>query len=152
MRHSASLLRPDRLRSIDQERPFGWLSCRLLTSNLLRRMSTPAKLLYLHLSLAADRQGLSFWGDLRLQDSLGLNAVDLQQARRELIDLDLLDFDGHTYQLLSLPDGDPCKGSQPPSAPPPLSPAAPPDICPPGDIPEDARLILRRLLGREFRG
>jgi hypothetical protein len=63
----------------------------------------------------------------------------------------LVAFDGHTYQLLSLPNGDPCKGSQPPSVPSP-PPAASHDTCPPGDIPEDARRILRRILGREFRG
>jgi hypothetical protein len=101
------LLRPDRLRSIERERPFGWLSCRLLKGDLLRLMSTSAKALYLHLALAADRRGLSFWGDRRIQETIGLNPAELQKAREQLIALDLLAFDGHSYQILSLPESAP---------------------------------------------
>ena len=143
----ATLLRPDRLRTI--ERPFAWLPCRLLTGNLLRMMSTPAKLLYFHLALAADRRGLSFWGDKRIQHLLGLTADELHQAREQLADLDLLAFDGQTYQILSLPA---------PAVPGPApQPAATEDVEPPSDdrpaeTPEDVRLILRRLLGRDFPG
>ena len=143
----AKLLRPDRLRTI--ERPFAWLPCRLLTGDLLHRMSTPAKLLYLHLALAADRRGLSFWGDKRIQHLLSLPADELHQAREQLTDLDLLAFDGHTYQLLSLPKpAVPGPGPQPAAA----ADAEPhPDDCP-AETPEDVRLILRRLLGRDFPG
>jgi len=66
-------LRPDRLRTI--ERPFGWLPCRLLTGGMLAQMSGPARQLYLLLALAADRRGLSFCGDRRIQQTLGLDAV-----------------------------------------------------------------------------
>ena len=111
-------------------------------------MSTPAKLLYLHLALAADRRGLSFWGDRRIQQVVGLAADDLHQAREQLADLDLLAFDGHTYQLLSLP-----KPAVPGPAP---QPAAAEDVASsedcPAETPEDVRLILRRLLGRDFPG
>jgi len=112
-------------------------------------MSTPAKLLYFHLALSADRRGLSFWGDRRIQQLLGLTADELHQAREQLTDIDLLAFDGQTYQLLSLPE---------PAVPgPALQPAAAEDVAPPSDdrpaeTPEDVRLILRRLLGRDFPG
>lgn len=145
----AKLLRPDRLRTI--ERPFAWLPCRLLASDLLRAMSTPSKLLYLHLALAADRRGLSFWGDRRIQHLFGLEADELDRARQQLMDLDLLAFDGLTYQLLSLPDGSlpaPTSGS----APAPEPPQASADGESSTEIPEEARRILRRFLGRDFPG
>lgn len=139
------LLRPDRLRTL--ERPFAWLPCRLLQGDLLRAMSTQAKLLYLHLALAADRRGLSYWGDRRIQHLLGIGANDLDQARQQLIELDLLAFDGRTYQLLSLPpEAPPTPAMSPEPAPTP----APDDSS--NEIPDEARRILRRLLGRDFPG
>jgi hypothetical protein len=138
------LLRSDRLRSIDQERPFGWLPCRLLRGDLLRLMSTSAKALYLHLALAADRCGLSFWSDRRMQQTLGLDALELQQARDQLIDLDLLAFDGRTYQLLSLPD-------KPALEPEGLSASDQIPTVATTKIPQEARRILRHILGRDFR-
>ena len=79
MRSAKSVLRPERLRQI--ERPFGWLPCRLLTDGLLTAISPSARQLYLVLALAADRQGLSSFGDTRLQRVLDLPAPDLAAAR-----------------------------------------------------------------------
>ncbi len=96
-----SLPRPDRLRTMD--RPFGWAPCRLVSSGLLPRLSLAAKALYLGLCLVADRRGLSYWSDRRLEALLGLDTAELQHAREELVHYDLLAFDGRLYQLLSLP-------------------------------------------------
>jgi hypothetical protein len=142
------LLRPDRLRSVERERPFGWLPCHLLSGDLLRLMSTCAKALYLHLALAADRCGLSFWGDRRIQETIGLDAAELQQAREQLIQLDLLAFDGRTYQLLSLPEHEHRRHEHRRSSVPAID-APPRDLATDG-IPEDARRILRRILGRDL--
>jgi hypothetical protein len=117
MRTSKSVLRPERLRHI--ERPFGWLPCRLLTDGLLTSISPSARQLYLVLALAADRQGLSCFGDNRLQRVLDLADSDLEAARAELLRRDWIAFDGSTYQLLSLP----------PST---RSPPPPPRHCPSG--------------------
>jgi len=152
----AKLIRPDRVRAI--ERPFGWLPCRLITGGLLRTMNNPAKLLYLHLALAADRRGLSFWGDTRIQEAVGLSAAELCQARQQLINLDLLAFDGHTYQLLSLPSLP--RPSDPSAAPARSAPRAtvdhavvdPSSESAPTAIPDEARRILRRLRRRDFSG
>jgi len=94
-------LRLDRLRHL--ERPFGWAPFRLLTSGLLAPLSVSAKALYLVLCLVADRQGLSYWSEGRLQALVGLDATALQRSRDELQRHDLLAFDGRLYQLLSLP-------------------------------------------------
>lgn len=94
-------LRPDRLRTL--ERPFGWIPFRILTSGLLQQLSREAKLLYFFLCLVADGQGISFYGDRRLQLLLDLSDGELEHARAELCRQDLLAFDGRVYQLLSLP-------------------------------------------------
>ena len=141
---SPRLLRPDRLRSVERERPFGWLPCRLLRGDLLRLMSTSAKALYLHLALAADRCGLSYWGDRRIQETIRLDAAELHHARQQLIDLDLVAFDGRTYQLLSLPEH--------PAEPARAAPSIKAEPHATEEIPEDARRILSRLLGRDFPG
>lgn len=140
------LLRPERLRRV--ERPFGWLPCRLLQGDLLRQMSVPAKLLYMHLALAADRRGLSYWGDQRICHHLGISAAELQQARSQLVELDLIAFDGRVYQLLSLPEKDTSKPLRPGQRRP--SPIQHPDQNRPARIPEHARLALGNILGREF--
>jgi hypothetical protein len=99
--NSAMLPNPERRRTI--ERPFGWAPFRLVTSGLLARLSVAAKALYLALCLVADRRGLSYWSQRRLQALVGLDPAGLHQARQELMGHDLLAFDGRLYQLLSLP-------------------------------------------------
>jgi len=104
MDFKAKPLRLDRLRHL--ERPFGWVPFRLLTSGQLAPLSVSAKALYLVLCLVADRQGLSYWSEGRLQAQVGLDAAAFRQARDELQRHDLLAFDGRLYQLLSRPPGD----------------------------------------------
>jgi hypothetical protein len=93
------------------ERPFGWLPCRLLTAGVLRRLEVEATALYLALCLAADRQGLSFWGDERLGAQVGLDLTALKGARGQLQEHDLVAFDGRVYQVLSLPEEQPRRAS-----------------------------------------
>lgn len=150
-RRPVALLRPDRLRAI--ERPFGWLPCRLLSGGWIEAMSRPAKLLYPLLAMASDRQGLSFYGDARIEQLLAMQAHELAQAREELTDADLLAFDGRTYQLLPLPHHRPqpasptrprptCDQREPPSAD--SASPAPPST---DQLPEDVQAILHKLLG-----
>ena len=142
------LLRPERLRSIERERPFGWLPCCLLKGDLLWQMSNAAKALYLHQALAADRSGLSFWSDRRIHETIALCSADLEQARQQLIELDLLAFDGRTYQLLSLPQNPQHRPAEQPRG---TAPSAEADSAP-TQIPAAAREILRSILGRDFSG
>lgn len=130
-------LRPDRLRPL--ERPFGWVPFRFVKSGWLQRLCRDAKLLYLFLCLVANRQGVSFYGDARIEKMLALSESELARARDELTELDLVAFDGHLYQVLSLPSMGPERSA---------SPRAPPS-CPREDEYESVGQILKRLLGSE---
>jgi len=96
-----NLLRPDRLRTI--EKPFAWIPFRLLTDGLFANLSDRGKLLYIFLCLAADRQGISFYGDARIQTYFQLDFTDIDLARKELIKENMIAYDGRLYQVLSLP-------------------------------------------------
>ncbi len=96
-----SPLRPNRIRTV--EKPFAWIPCRLLTNGLFAQLSDQAKLLYTFLCLAANRQGMSYYGDNRIQSHFQLNPEDLDNARNELMKSDLIAYDGRHYQVLSLP-------------------------------------------------
>lgn len=130
-------LRPDRLRPL--ERPFGWVPFRFLKSGWLQRLRRDAKLLYFFLCLVADRQGVSFYGDARIEKILALSDGELARARDELTELDLVAFDGHLYQVLSLPSME-ARACASPRAPPP---------CPGQGEYESVGQILKRLLGSE---
>ncbi len=121
-------LRTDRIRTL--ERPFGWIPFRILASGLLPKLCPPTKLLYFFLCLVADEQGMSYYGAGRLSTLLGLSESDLARAREELVQRDLLAFDGRLYQLLSLPPGSaavsvPSRRDRP-EVPPPKRPSGPP--------------------------
>ena len=145
MRRSITLLRPERRRDI--ERPFAWLPCRLLTEGWLAKLTTPAKLLYLFLCIASDRRGLSWYGDARITTILKLSPAELPAAQNELTDLDLVEFDGRIYQVLSLPS--PIQRSTatpaPPRHPAPTQPERPRNT----PMPDHVRTTLRRLFDFE---
>jgi hypothetical protein len=101
MRQHPTPLRPDRIRAIEHERPFGWITLRVVTSGLLGQLSPAAKLVYFFLCLVADRQGVSFYGPKRI--ILGLEPAQLSAAVAELRAEDVVAFDGTVYQVLSLP-------------------------------------------------
>ena len=92
---------PGRVRAV--EHPFGWVPFRLLSSGILAELSAEASLLYFFLALVADPNGLSYWGDERMAQRLGLSQGLLQQARQELVQRDLVAHGGLLYQVLSLP-------------------------------------------------
>lgn len=106
-----SPLCPNRIRTV--ERPFAWIPCRLLVNGLFKNMSDPAKLLYIFLCLAADRRGMSFYGDKRILSFFQLSADILRDARAELIQNDLIAFDGRLYQVLSMPSAKPPPTTKP---------------------------------------
>ena len=63
--------------------------------------------LYLFLVTVADAHGLSYYSDASLCRRLRLDTDRLARTRRDLIQLDLIDYDPPLYQILSLPDAVP---------------------------------------------
>lgn len=100
---SRQILHDDRIRAI--ERPFGWIPLRLLRDGYWVALSAQAKVLYCLLCIVSDRRGISFYGDVRLQQLTGLDATELPKARAELVahDLMAIDHSSSAVQLLSLP-------------------------------------------------
>lgn len=92
----------DRVRRIAGS--FAFIEHRFLQQGFWTGISHHALLLYFFLVLAADRQGVSFYGYDRICSLLGLVLDEYIQARDELIEEDLIAFDGRRFQVLSLPE------------------------------------------------
>jgi len=101
--------RPQRVRRI--EGSFAWIDHRLLRNGYLAVMTHEEHALYLFLTLAADRHGVSFYRKEKICDLLGLDFGQFEVARDRLIDLRLIAFEpygaaspnGH-YQILPVTD------------------------------------------------
>lgn len=97
-----SLLVPERARRIQGS--FAAIEHRLLRDGFLQSLTHHEMVLYLFLILAADRNGISFYSYDKICTILDLPVDDYILARDALIEHDLLAFDGHRFQLLSLPE------------------------------------------------
>jgi hypothetical protein len=96
---------PQRLRRINGS--FAWIDHRLLRNGFLAVMTSQEQSLYLFLTLAADRNGVSFYRQERIGDLLGFDAQAFIVARDRLVELGLLLFEPYSitspngfYQLL----------------------------------------------------
>ncbi|MCP4364961.1 MAG: hypothetical protein GY800_06635 [Planctomycetes bacterium] len=92
--------RQDRVRAAQR---FGWVDHALYLNGYLKEMSHSSQSLYLFLCIAANRDGVSWYSDAKIRDVTGLEADELQAARRELIDMDLVAFESPWFQVLSVP-------------------------------------------------
>ena len=99
---SRAPIRPDRVRRIDGQ-SFAFVPHRLLRDGFLASLAADEQRLYLFLVLAADRQGLSFYGCDRICSILEMILYDYIEARNGLLGKDLIAFDGTRFQVLSLP-------------------------------------------------
>src|SRR5262245_15143959 len=70
-------------------------------------------LLYVFLVLVADRNGLSYYGFDKICGLLQLSLDEYLLARNALIKKDLIAFDGHLFQVLSLPPHPVCQPATP---------------------------------------
>ena len=61
-------------------------------------------LLYFFLVIVGDRDGVSFYSYDKICSLLKVHLDDYILARNGLIDKDLIAFDGHLFQVLSLPE------------------------------------------------
>jgi hypothetical protein len=82
---------------------FAFLEHRFLRDGFWSSLSQPELLLYVFLVLVADRNGLSYYSYDKICTLLRFMLDDYLVARNALIDKDLIAFDGHLFQVLSLP-------------------------------------------------
>ena len=82
---------------------FSFIPHRFLTGGFWSLLSPDELLLYFFLVLAGDRNGLSFYSYDKICTLLEMQLDQYIQARNRLQEIDLIDFDGTIYQVLSLP-------------------------------------------------
>ena len=92
---------PDRLRTIRGS--FAFLAHRFLREGFWSALGHHELLLYVFLILVADRKGLSYYSFDKICSLLQVSLDEYVLARNALIHKDLIAFDGHLFQVLSLP-------------------------------------------------
>ncbi|RPJ06306.1 MAG: hypothetical protein EHM36_07145 [Deltaproteobacteria bacterium] len=104
-RASRSVLKPDRVRKI--EGSFAFIEHRFMREGFFESLEKAELHLYFFLVLVGDRHGLSWYAYDRICSMLRLTVDEYIEARNELIRKDLIAFDGHLFQVLSLPQKPP---------------------------------------------
>lgn len=94
-------LRPQRVRKITGS--FAFIEHRFLRDGFFEILTHHELLLYVFLVLVADRRGLSYYSYDKICTLLRLSVDEYLWARNTLIQKQLIAFDGHLYQVLSLP-------------------------------------------------
>ncbi|NIM99468.1 MAG: hypothetical protein GTO24_15770 [candidate division Zixibacteria bacterium] len=92
---------PKRVRKITGS--FAFLEHRFLRDGFWQSLTHHELLLYVFLVLVADRAGLSYYSFDKISSLLGISTDEYLLARNGLIQKDLIAFDGHLFQILSLP-------------------------------------------------
>ena len=95
------ILVPQRLRK-PPATGWSWIDRRFLREHG-DHLSREAILLYLFLAAVADKHGLSFYSDNTLSSRLRLPLQDLEKARQELLERDLIAYQLPLVQVLSVP-------------------------------------------------
>ncbi len=95
-------LEPHRIRKITAS--FAFIEHRFLRDGFWSTLDQHQLLLYVFLIIVADRNGLSYYSYDKICTLLKIAVDDYIVARDALIEKDLIGFDGHLFQVLSLPD------------------------------------------------
>jgi hypothetical protein len=95
-------LDPARVRKIVGS--FAFIEHRFLRRGFFSVLTHHELLLYLLLVLVADRNGLSYYSYDKICTLLRVTLDDYIIARDSLIEKDLIAFNGHLFQVLSLPE------------------------------------------------
>ena len=109
MRTVKHVLRPERLRQVPEQ--FSWVDQALVQRHFIDRCDARAAALYLFLVTVSDAQGLSYYGEHTLTARLRLSSEELDVARQQLIQIELVAYQAPLYQVLAL------SGSAPPTRP-----------------------------------
>jgi len=93
-------LEPHRIRKITAS--FAFIEHRFLRDGFWSTLDQHQLLLYVFLIIVADRNGLSYYSYDKICTLLKITVDDYIVARDALIEKDLIGFDGHLFQVLSL--------------------------------------------------
>ena len=129
---------PERVRKISGS--FAFIEHRFLREGFWATLSPQELVLYVFLILVADRNGLSYYSFDKICSLLQVSLDDYLMARNALIQKDLIAFDGHLFQVLSLPDRPVCQPRQA------LQSASQMQQADPGTI----RQLIRNSLGADY--
>jgi hypothetical protein len=102
---------PQRVRKINGS--FAFIEHKFLRNGFWEALSHHELLLYLFLVLVSDRKGLSYYAYDRICTILRISVDEYIVARNALIKKDLIAFDGHLFQVLSLPNAPMAYSSKP---------------------------------------
>jgi len=91
---------PQRRRRIPPQ--FSWVDHRLVREGHVQGRSASALALYLFLETVADAEGMSWYSDAALCRQLSWSAPQLQSARAELLQTELIAYRKPLYQVLDL--------------------------------------------------
>ena len=91
---------PQRLRRVPPQ--FSWVDHRLIRDGHIQGHSTASLALYLFLVTVANVDGLSWYSEVALCRELSWNASQLQSARQELLQAELIAYRKPLYQVLDL--------------------------------------------------
>jgi len=95
------VINPQRIRKINGS--FAFVPHRFLRQGFWAGLNHHELLLYFFLVLVSDRQGLSYYSFDKICSMLAITPDEYIPARNALINKNLIAFDGHFFQVLSLP-------------------------------------------------
>ena len=104
------LIRPDRVRQVPPS--FSWVDQRFVRYNYISRCDCHALGLYLFLITVSDAEGLSYYSQKALCRYLKFEPDQLERARAQLQQAQLIAYQKPLYQVLALED--PPTPAQPP--------------------------------------
>lgn len=81
---------------------FSWIDRRFTGEGWIERLERDEILLYLFLVIVADKDGLSFYSDVRIVGTIKIGRESFPRARARLVDLGLIAWERPLYQVLSL--------------------------------------------------
>jgi hypothetical protein len=96
------VLQPDRIRRINGS--FAFIEHRFLRDGFFESLTPNELLLYLFLTLVANKDGISWYPYDKICGILKWILDEYLDARNGLIFKNLIAFDGHVFQVLDLPD------------------------------------------------
>ena len=95
------ILIPDRVRQVTGS--FAFIPHHFLSGGFMASLSREELLLYFLLVVAADKDGLSYYGSKSICSLLNVSEDEYGSARDQLIARNLIAFDGTLFQVLDLP-------------------------------------------------